>query len=196
MKNLAFHSLLRLKDDSCTSSHYLTYAFERMYFLSLGLKGLKGRRMYFLNLEVNRLDSRLSSLIWLSPASNSGNIFITGTICNTKQKQGLINPFTPESDQCQNSLAAPPEIWHHSSMENLTFHSLLRCKVIILQILATSLIQSLFERLGEYTFWASLGQWQIFLSDKQISFITFLMGKHGKKNSWLIWLFVKPWKTK
>ena len=38
------------------------------------------------------------------------------------------------------------------SMENLTFHSLLRLKVIILQILATSLIQSLFERLGEYTF--------------------------------------------
>ena len=25
MKNLDFHSLLRLKDDSCTSSHYLTY---------------------------------------------------------------------------------------------------------------------------------------------------------------------------
>ena len=40
------------------------------------------------------------------------------------------------------------------SIENLTFHSLLRWKVIILQILATSLIQSLFERLGEYTFWA------------------------------------------
>ena len=27
MKNMAFHSLLRLKDDSCTSSHYLTYTF-------------------------------------------------------------------------------------------------------------------------------------------------------------------------
>ena len=40
------------------------------------------------------------------------------------------------------------------SMENLTFHSLLRSKIIILQILATSLIQLLFERLGEYTFWA------------------------------------------
>ena len=38
------------------------------------------------------------------------------------------------------------------SMENLTFHSLLRSKIIILQILATSLIQLLFERLGEYTF--------------------------------------------
>ena len=40
------------------------------------------------------------------------------------------------------------------SMENLTFHSLLRSKIILLQILATSLIQLLFERLGEYTFWA------------------------------------------
>ena len=40
------------------------------------------------------------------------------------------------------------------SKENLTFHSLLRWKVIILQILATSLIQSLFERLGEDNFWA------------------------------------------
>ena len=38
------------------------------------------------------------------------------------------------------------------SMENLAFHSLLRSKIIILQILATSLIQLLFERLGEYTF--------------------------------------------
>ena len=38
-------------------------------------------------------------------------------------------------------------------MENLAIHSFLRWKVIILQILATnSLIQSLFERLGEYTF--------------------------------------------
>ena len=40
------------------------------------------------------------------------------------------------------------------SMENLTFHSLLRLKVIVLQILATSLIQLLFEKLEEYTFWA------------------------------------------
>ena len=64
------------------------------------------------------------------------------------------NPFTPESDQCQNSPAASQEIMTSHSMENLTFHSLLRWKVIILQILTTSLIQLLFERLGEYTFWA------------------------------------------
>ena len=25
-----------------------------------------------------------------------------------------LNPFTPESDQCQNSLAASQEIWHHT----------------------------------------------------------------------------------
>ena len=25
-----------------------------------------------------------------------------------------VNPFTPESDQCQNSLAASQEIWHHT----------------------------------------------------------------------------------
>ena len=38
------------------------------------------------------------------------------------------------------------------SMENLTFHSLLRWKMIILQILATSLMHFLFKRLGERTF--------------------------------------------
>ena len=38
------------------------------------------------------------------------------------------------------------------SMENLTFHSLLRSNIIILQIITTSLVQLLFERLGEYTF--------------------------------------------
>ena len=43
--NLASHSLLRLKDDYCTNSHYLIYTFlfkkvGRMYFLSLGVKGL------------------------------------------------------------------------------------------------------------------------------------------------------------
>ena len=28
--------------------------------------------------------------------------------------QGIINPFTPKSDQCQNSPAASQEIWHHT----------------------------------------------------------------------------------
>ena len=34
----------------------------------------------------------------------------------------IFNPFTPESDQCQISPAASPEILH--SMKNLDFHSL------------------------------------------------------------------------
>ena len=40
------------------------------------------------------------------------------------------------------------------SMENLAFLSLLRWKMIIIQILATPLMHFLFERLGEGTFWA------------------------------------------
>ena len=40
------------------------------------------------------------------------------------------------------------------SMENLAFHSLLRWKMIIIQILATPLMHFLFKRLGEGTFWA------------------------------------------
>ena len=67
---------------------------------------------------------------------------------------GSVNPFTPESDQCQKFPSSPTRNITSHSMENLTLDSLLRWKVIILQILATSLIQSLFERLGEYTFWA------------------------------------------
>ena len=40
------------------------------------------------------------------------------------------------------------------SKENLAFHSLLRWKMIIIQILATPLMHFLFKRLGECTFWA------------------------------------------
>ena len=63
------------------------------------------------------------------------------------------NPFTPEWSMSKFPCSLTRNMTSHS-MENLTFHSLLRWKVIILQILATSVIQSLFERLGEYTFWA------------------------------------------
>ena len=63
-----------------------------------------------------------------------------------------LSPFTPKSDQCQISPCSLTRNITPHSMKNLTFHSLLRWKVVILQILATSLIQSLFERLGEYTF--------------------------------------------
>ena len=41
------------------------------------------------------------------------------------------------------------------SKENLAFHSLLRWKVIIIQIFATSLMHFLFKRLGECTSWAT-----------------------------------------
>ena len=40
------------------------------------------------------------------------------------------------------------------SKENLGFHTLLRWKMIIIQILAISLMHFLFKRLGEWTFWA------------------------------------------
>ena len=40
------------------------------------------------------------------------------------------------------------------SKESLAFHSLLRWKMIVIQILATSLIHFLSNRLGESTFWA------------------------------------------
>ena len=40
------------------------------------------------------------------------------------------------------------------SKENLAFHTLLRWKMIIIQILATPLMHFPFKRLGECTFWA------------------------------------------
>ena len=40
------------------------------------------------------------------------------------------------------------------SKENLAFHSLLRWKMILIQILTTLLMHFLFRRLGECTFWA------------------------------------------
>ena len=47
-----------------------------------------------------------------------------------------LNPFTPKSDQLQNSPAASPEILSSHSMKNLAFHLLLRWKMIILPILS------------------------------------------------------------
>ena len=84
---------------------------------------------------------------------HSYNRFLKGwenTIFELRSER--VNPFTPKSDQCQISPCSLTRNITPHSMKNLTFHSLLRWKVIILQILATSLIQSLFERLGEYTF--------------------------------------------
>ena len=64
------------------------------------------------------------------------------------------NPLTPESDQCQISPLALPEILHHTVKENLVFHCILKWKMNILQILTTSLMHFLFKTLGECTFWA------------------------------------------
>ena len=72
----------------------------------------------------------------------------------------LVIPFTPESDQCQISIPAPPEILHQ---ENLAFHSFLRWKMIIIQILASSFMHFLFKMLAEFTFWAQ--EWKVQTSE-------------------------------
>ena len=88
---------------------------------------------------------------WPPPTGNQGQLkkqwTITVYTCT-------VNPFTPESDQCRNSPAASQEIWHHTVWRIWLFIAYSDEEVIILQILATSRIQLLFERLGEYTFWA------------------------------------------
>ena len=68
----------------------------------------------------------------------------------------MINPFTPESDQCQNSPATSQEIWHSRSMENLTLHSLLRWKVIILYKFSLRRSYNCFLKFGRIHF-LSLG---------------------------------------
>ena len=65
----------------------------------------------------------------------------------------FVNPFTPKSDQFQISPAASPVILHHILCRIRLFIALLRCKIIILSILTTSLILLLFKRLWECTFW-------------------------------------------
>ena len=67
-----------------------------------------------------------------------------------------LNPFTPESDQCQNSPATSQEIWHSRSMENLTLHSLLRWKVIKLYKFSLCRSYNCFLKFGRIHF-LSLG---------------------------------------
>ena len=52
----------------------------------------------------------------------------------------VFNPFTPKSDQFQISPAASPVILHHILWRIQLFIALLRCKIIILSILTTSLM--------------------------------------------------------
>ena len=61
-----------------------------------------------------------------------------------------LNPFTPESDQCQNSPAASQEIWHHTVWRTWLFIAYSDEKWLYYKFSYKSLIQSLFERLGEY----------------------------------------------
>ena len=71
----------------------------------------------------------------------------------THWRDRKINPFSPKSDQFQISPAASPVILHHILWRIRLFIALLRCKIIILPILTTSLILLLFKRLWECTFW-------------------------------------------
>ena len=70
-----------------------------------------------------------------------------------------INPFTPKSDQCQKFPCSLTRNMTSHSKENLAFHSLLRWKMILIQILTTSLMHFPFRRLGECTFWAQ--EWKV-----------------------------------
>ena len=60
-------------------------------------------------------------------------------------------PFTLKSNQFQMSLAASPDLLHHTVWRTW-LHSVLRWKMIILPILPTSLIHILSNRLGECNF--------------------------------------------
>ena len=57
------------------------------------------------------------SKFWWKPAGSSVSTDRTRCTCKFLFQSvhwGWINPFTPESDQCQNSPAASQEIWHHT----------------------------------------------------------------------------------
>ena len=69
------------------------------------------------------------------------------------KQQPSINPFTPEWSMSNFSCSLTRNMTSHSK-ENLAFHSLLRWKMILIQILTTLLMLFPFRRLGECTFWA------------------------------------------
>ena len=68
MENLAFHSL-KLPDDYTTNFHYITYTFlfwrfGRMYFLNLGVKGLKYPARMLSHEASPGLERKLPNIIW------------------------------------------------------------------------------------------------------------------------------------
>ena len=79
MRNLGFHSLLRLGDDYTANSHYLTIYISlqkvgRMYFLNLGVKGLN-LSVWLLASQVNRgpFSCKQSSTGRITPAWHSSS---------------------------------------------------------------------------------------------------------------------------
>ena len=80
------------------------------------------------------------------------------------------------------------------SMENLTFHSLLRWKMIIIQILATPLMHFLFKRLGECTFWGVKGLigYLSLTTCHQRDFVSRLIKNQGIRDAWT-WFFIPEW---
>ena len=80
-------------------------------------------------------DSRKLSYLWLVPI----NIFFC-----------VFNPFIPKSDQCQNSLAASPEILHHTVGRTWLYTQMKDQYTTNFHCLTCTF---LFKRLGECTFW-------------------------------------------
>ena len=59
------------------------------------------------------------------PPPPPANMYLTLALENLKNMRialiSTLNPFTPESDQCQNSPAASQEIWHHTAWRTWLF---------------------------------------------------------------------------
>ena len=71
------------------------------------------------------------------------------------------------------------------SKDSLAFHSLLRWKMILIQILTTLLMHFLFRRLGECTFWANNG-WIMARLAFNITFGSLWIDSDGQR-SWNGW---------
>ena len=77
-------------------------------------------------------------------------------------------PFHSWEWSMSNFPSSPTRNITSHSKENLAYYSLLRWKMIVIQILTTSLIHFLSNRLGECTFWAQ--EWQGYLVCPSTSF--------------------------
>ena len=56
----------------------------------------------------------LPETCWLAVAADNFSAKSLQRVLSTPFWKSMLNPFTPESDQCQNSPAASQEIWHHT----------------------------------------------------------------------------------